>query len=69
MDHLLAEEITQAFGPVNDSPRYPDSVFQVDPMHQPVTLSPLDARVLNIMYRLPLGVTASEAVRHIDVQG
>ena len=69
VEHLLVEEITQAFGPVNDSPRYPDSVFQADPTLQPVTLSPLDARVLKIIYQLPLGVTASEAARHVDIQG
>ena len=69
VDHLIVEEITQAFGPINDSPLYPDSVFQVDPAMQPVVHSPLDEQVVRLMYQLPPGATAAEVRALVDIAG
>ena len=68
IDHLIAEEITQVFGPRNDSPQYADSLFHQDFAYQPLTLSPLDTRVVELIYALPPGVTADEAASLITVE-
>lgn len=49
-DHLIREEVTQAFGPLNDSYRYPDSIFY-QAWTDITEYSPIDREVIRYLYR------------------
>jgi hypothetical protein len=48
-NHLILEEFTQGFGLLNDSPKYPDSIFQIE-WTETQSLSSLDELVVRMLY-------------------
>ncbi len=50
LDHVIREELTQAMGLLNDSPRYPGSIFQQDPYDRPTEYLEIDREVIRLLY-------------------
>lgn len=63
-DHLIREEITQALGLINDSPRYPDSIFQVA-WTDTRSYAPIDEALIRLLYHpaVKSGMSERELVR------
>lgn len=62
--HLIREELTQALGLMNDSDRYPDSIFY-GPWTQTTQYSDLDAAIIGLLYHPTVqpGMTATDVFR------
>lgn len=52
LDHVIREEVTQAIGLLNDSPRHPGSIFQQDPYDRPAEYLDIDREVIRLLYDL-----------------
>jgi len=61
---LIIEELTQSLGLMNDSNRYADSVFNDEKIVPGMSLSPLDQKLVTMLYRPELtpGMTMDEAM-------
>ena len=49
-NHLIREEVTQMLGLMNDSPRYPESIFYQG-QTTPTALSPIDKELIRFLYQ------------------
>jgi hypothetical protein len=47
--HVLREELTQAMGLLNDSWKYPESMFY-DGVSEPTEYAPIDRELIDILY-------------------
>jgi hypothetical protein len=50
LDHVIREEVTQAIGLLNDSPRYRGSIFQQDPYDRPTEYLEIDREIIRLLY-------------------
>jgi len=66
--HMLREEFTQALGLINDSARYPDSIFHQD-WTETIQYSPMDRRLIEILYHSEVkpGMTARELEAYFQI--
>jgi hypothetical protein len=48
-NHLILEEVTQALGLMNDSPKYADSIFQIE-WTETQSLSDIDTALIRMLY-------------------
>ncbi len=67
--HLVREEVTQGFGLLQDSYRYPDSIFQQE-YTSVTTYAPIDRKVIEMLYHDEVRVgmsreTALQALRRV----
>jgi hypothetical protein len=65
--HLILEEFTQGLGLLNDSPKYPDSIFQSE-WTEVQELSALDYQVIALLYNpaLKTGMTEAKAKKALS---
>lgn len=68
-NHLIREEVTQMLGLMNDSPRYPESIFYQG-QTTPTTFSPIDKQLIHFLYQPEIkpGMVFSQLQEILDNQ-